>query len=196
MFSGIIQQAPKIVFKSKNRVGIQVPPKKYTKGDSIAINGICLTLVNQIKGNKTQNLFFDVSDETRQKTTFDQLKTGDVVNMETALKAHDLLGGHLVQGHVDGVGQIVKVQKKKEDTRYWFRLPKSLFRYLVPKGSITIDGVSLTLVDLKNGIFSVALIPFTLAHTNLGKLMVGSRVNIEVDILGKYVLNYLPKKMK
>ncbi|MBT6155718.1 MAG: riboflavin synthase [Planctomycetaceae bacterium] len=156
-------------------------------GDSVAINGCCLTVV-EVDGNCWA---FEAGAETLSKTNLGKLAEGDPVNLERPLPAGGRLGGHFVQGHVDGVGTVESVQRDGEWVTMWFRVPAELGRQMVTKGSVTIDGVSLTLVDVEPERFSVALIPHTLDVTTLGVRQPGDAVNIETDILGKYVLKFM-----
>lgn len=194
MFSGIIQEICSVFPKSTYRIAIPMRGKKDKLGDSIAINGVCLTVAGVKKNGKIINLLFDLSQETLNKTTLKNFRKGQLVNVERALRVTDALGGHIVQGHVDAVGRITKIQMKGEDRIFWFRAPKPLMKYIVPKGSIAIDGISLTVVKVKKNEFSVALIPFTLEKTNLGKSRVGDQVNLEADVLAKYISKYLKNK--
>ncbi len=155
-------------------------------GDSVAVCGACLTAA-QVRGQTGE---FDVITETLQKTTLSELRAGSRVNLERALKASDALDGHMVQGHVDGVGEVRAIRSAGEHV-IEFAAPKGLTDQMVSKGSICIDGVSLTLATVADGRFSVALIPTTLGETTLGELRVGSKVNVETDVIGKYVLKYL-----
>lgn len=152
-------------------------------GDSVAINGCCLTVVD-IRGPQWT---FEAGAETLSKTNLSGLAAGDSVNLERSLPVNGRLGGHFVQGHVDGVGTVERIERDGEWIYQWFRVPDELTRQMVAKGSIAVDGVSLTLVDVERDRFSVALIPHTLDVTTLGRRSVGDAVNIETDILGKYV---------
>jgi len=152
-------------------------------GESIAINGVCLTVVEKTLGRAD----FQLAPETLRKSNLGNLTIGSLVNLERALRMGDRLGGHWVQGHVDGVGSLLKREKDGDWEKFIFQMPTTLSRYLVAKGSITINGVSLTVVEVSTDTFSVALIPHTLAITNLGVLREGDPVNLEVDILAKYV---------
>ena len=152
-------------------------------GESIAINGVCLTVVEHQPGSGA----FQVAPETLRKTNLGNLSSGSRVNLERAMKLGDRLGGHWVQGHVDGVASVLRRRPDGDWEQFIFELPTELSRYLVPKGSITVNGVSLTVVDVTDDHFSVALIPHTLAITNLGQLRSGDTVNLEVDILAKYI---------
>ncbi|WP_437201595.1 riboflavin synthase [Planctomicrobium sp. SH664] len=152
-------------------------------GDSVAINGCCLTVI-RIEANEWS---FQAGSETLSRTNLGQLQTGSLVNLERSVRASDRLGGHIVQGHVDALGQVDGVLQEGDWTTMWFQVPAALTRQMVSKGSITVDGVSLTLVNVEADRFSVALIPHTLQHTTLGRRRVGDLVNIETDIIGKYL---------
>jgi riboflavin synthase len=152
-------------------------------GESIAVNGACLTVVER----ESDAIHFQVGPETLRLTNLGELRPGDPVNLERALRLGDRLGGHWVQGHVDGVGTIASRQHAGPWETTWFTCPASLTRQMVRKGSICVDGVSLTLVDVESDRFSVALIPHTLTQTTLGSKPVGATVNLETDILAKYV---------
>jgi riboflavin synthase len=158
-------------------------------GESVSINGCCLTAV-AFEGHGEQ-WAFQAGSETLSKTNLGALKTGDVVNLERALPADGRLGGHFVQGHVDGVGHVDRIERDGEWINMWFRGPESLVAQLVPKGSVAVDGVSLTVVNVERGRFSVALVPHTLEVTTLGVRMPGDSVNLETDIIGKYIQKYL-----
>ena len=158
-------------------------------GDSIAMNGCCLTVVER----RGDTLGFDAGSETLSRTNLGKLVPGSRVNLERSLRVGDRLGGHYVNGHIDAVGTLDQVKQEGAWAFYWFRVPQELSRQMASKGSIAVDGVSLTLVDVQPGLFSVALIPHTLEITTLGQLIPGDSVNIETDILAKYVeqqLNY------
>jgi len=193
MFTGIIEgigKIKKISKDTKNRSAIQMTVElgKHGKGlktgQSVALNGVCLTV---IKLDKTE-CTFEMIEETTKKTNLGNLKPKEIVNIERSLKAGDRLEGHFVLGHVDGVGVIKKIQKKPKEVQVWFEVPKILTKYVVKKGSIAIDGISLTVVDIKNNLASVCLIPHTIDVTNFKTKKIGDKVNIETDILGKYIL--------
>jgi len=193
MFTGIVVgtgKVKKITKKTKNRSAIQmiVDLGKYAKGlkigESVALNGVCLTVTN-LKKNLGK---FEMIDETTKKTDLGNLKIGSTVNIERSLKAGDGLEGHFVLGHVDGVGTLKKIQKKPKEVQIWFEVPKKLARYIVKKGSIAIDGISLTVVNVKKNLISVCLIPHTVQVTNFKTKKIGDKINIETDILGKYIL--------
>jgi riboflavin synthase len=156
-------------------------------GDSIAINGTDLT-VTTMAGS---TLRFEMVRETAGITNLGQLRSGSRVNLERALRADGRYDGHIVQGHVDGTGTLQEWRRQQEDVRLFVACAPELASGMVPKGSITVDGVSLTLVDVGADFFSVALIPYTLSHTTLGERRLGDLVNLEIDLLGKYVRKYL-----
>ena len=156
-------------------------------GDSVAINGCCLTVVDVDR----RDWSFEAGAETLAKTNLGRLQPGDPVNLERPLPVDGRLGGHFVQGHVDGVGEVESVERDGEWVTMWFGVPQPLARLMVAKGSVAVDGISLTLVDVEAERFSVALIPHTLEVTTLGIRQPGDAVNIETDILGKYVFKLL-----
>jgi riboflavin synthase len=152
-------------------------------GESVAVNGACLTVV----ACDTRACAFQVGPETLRRTNLGELRVNDRVNLERSLRLSDRLGGHLVQGHVDGVGRVAELVPQGEWVTVWFSCPPELTAQMVSKGSVAVDGVSLTLVEVKPDRFSVALIPHTLARTTLGFKGPGAAVNLETDILAKYV---------
>ncbi len=193
MFTGIVEGIGKIEKISKNtktRSAIQMTVNlgKHAKGlkigQSVALNGVCLTATKLSKSN----CIFEMIEETTLKTDLGNLKPGDIVNIERSLKTGDRLEGHFVLGHVDGVGIIKKIQNKPKEVQVWFEIPKKLSKFVVKKGSIAVDGISLTVVDVKNNLASVCLIPHTIEITNFKTKNVGDKLNIETDILGKYIL--------
>lgn len=193
MFTGIVEgigKVKKITKATKNRSAIQmvVDLGKHGRGlkigQSVALNGVCLTVTKLSKTGST----FEMIEETTKKTDLGNLKVGGIVNIERSLKAGDRLEGHFVLGHVDGVGIIKKIEKKPKEVQVWFEVPKSLSKYVVKKGSIAMDGISLTVVDVKKNLASVCLIPHTIEVTNFKTKNIGDKVNIETDILGKYIL--------
>jgi riboflavin synthase alpha subunit len=161
-------------------------------GDSVSIDGVCLTVVDTTDGT----LAFDAVPETLSRTALAALGPGDAVNVEPALRAGEPLGGHVVQGHVDGVGCVRSVGAEGAGRRIWIDAPQELLRYCVEKGSIAVDGVSLTVAALDEAGFAVALVPHTLAATTLGSLAAGDRVNLETDVLAKYVERLLPQGLR
>jgi len=158
-------------------------------GESVAVNGACLTVVDR----DHESFRFQVGPETLVRTNLGQLAVGDMVNLERSLRFSDRLGGHLVQGHVDGTGTIASRQREGDWELVWFRCPTDLAQQMVSKGSVAVDGISLTLVDVTKEGFSVALIPHTLTHTTLGRKKLGATVNLETDLLAKYVWKFLRK---
>ncbi|MDQ1272741.1 MAG: riboflavin synthase [Planctomycetota bacterium] len=158
-----------------------------TLGESIAINGTCLT-IREISGKVVS---FDVSGETLKKTTLEKLRYGENVNIERALRVGDRLGGHFVTGHVDGIGTVKGKKQSTDQCTMSFSVEKRLADMMIEKGSVAIDGISLTIVDLADGAFSVALIPYTLTSTTLGFKKVGDPVNIEIDMMGKWIKKLL-----
>jgi len=193
MFTGIIEHLGKLKQVSLQAdsavIVVDIGPliDGVVPGDSVAINGACLT-VTQIKGSE---VYFDVSGETLSKTTIGKLAVSDHVNIERSLKIGDKLGGHFVTGHVDCVGVINKIESKTGQSTVWFSVSNEITNSMIKKGSVAIDGISLTIVDLKENLFSVALIPFTLDATTLGSKKAGQKVNIETDMLGKWVKRIL-----
>ncbi len=152
-------------------------------GESVAVNGACLTVVER----DAETCRFQAGPETLRRTNLGELHSGDRVNLERALRLSDRLGGHLVQGHIDGLGRIAERIRQGDWELVWFACPPDLAAQMVPKGSVAVDGVSLTLVDVAADRFSVALIPHTLVHTTLGFKQAGTSVNLETDLLAKYV---------
>ena len=193
MFTGIIEGIGKVIKINKNTTNrsalqLMVDLGKHSKGlkigQSVALNGVCLS-VTKISKNKCS---FEMIDETIKKTDLGNLKIGGIVNIERSLKVGDRMEGHFVLGHVDGVGIIKKIEKKPKEVKLWFEIPKKLSKYVVKKGSIALDGISLTVVDVKKNNASVCLIPHTMNVTNFNSKKVSDKINIETDILGKYIL--------
>lgn len=163
--------------------------KDVQLGDSIAINGCCLTVV-VIEGVE---LTFQAGTETLSRTNLGELESGSAVNLERSLKVGQRMGGHYVSGHVDALGTVDQRNDDGEWAEFWFKVPSDLTRQMASKGSVTVDGISLTLVNVEADRFSVALIPHTLEHTTLGERNVGAKVNIETDLLAKYVQQQLDR---
>jgi len=193
LFTGIVEGIGKVLDikqNTKNRSAIKMTvdlgknSKGLKLGQSVALNGVCLT-VTKIDKSKCN---FEMIEETTKKTDLGNLKVGGIVNIERSLKVGERLEGHFVLGHVDGVGIIKKIEKKPKEVQIWFEIPKNLARFVVQKGSIAIDGISLTVVDVKKNLASVCLIPHTIDVTNFSTRKVGDKINIETDILGKYLL--------
>jgi riboflavin synthase len=162
---------------------------ELTVGESVAINGACLTVVELTPhpGADLRDAHFQAGPETLRRTNLGELRPGDRVNLERALRLSDRLGGHLVQGHIDGVGRIAERRRQGDWEVVWFTCSPELAQQMVPKGSVAVDGVSLTLVDVAADRFSVALIPHTLANTTLGFKQPGAAVNLETDLVAKYL---------
>ena len=189
MFTGIVIEQGTVA-KAREKRGsldleIDAPriAKEVSVGDSVAVNGVCLTAVKASR----RSMRFEAIEETLSRSTLGSLKRGGNVNLELAARLVDRLGGHLVQGHVDGLARVVRIENEDDARRIWFETPTEVLRYMVSKGSVALDGVSLTVVDVGLKTFQVALIPHTLKATTLGKLKVGSIVNVEVDVIAKYV---------
>ena len=189
MFTGIIEEIGKIKTFNKNSNGaeIEIECSKVlndTKiGDSISVNGTCQTVV-EISDNSFKA---QISDETLKVTNFNSAKIGQAVNLERAITLSSRLGGHIVSGHIDGVGKFISKEKLTDFYNLCFEIPSEVDKYIVYKGSITINGISLTVASIKNNIVEVAIIPHTFENTNLFNLKEGDLVNIETDLLGKYV---------
>ena len=193
MFTGIIQQLclVKTLSQSGDSAALTIDlgqlANQAKTGDSIAINGSCLT-VSKLTGTLAT---FDVSGETLTKTTIGKLTPGAKVNIELALRADDRFGGHFVLGHVDGPATIKKIEKKANFATFTLTAPKDLLDQMIPKGSVAIDGISLTIAELNPDGFTVAVIPQTLKETSLGQAKINQKVNIEIDIITKTVRKYL-----
>ena len=193
MFTGLIEDVGTIGdlrLQQKSAVltvKTKLPVRSMARGASVAVNGACLTVVK--KGPKSFTV--DVSPETLQRTSLETLTIGSMVNLERPMRLADRLGGHLVTGHVDGVGAVAAIERQGEFTIVTFDVPAPLGALLVPKGSVAVDGISLTVNVCRKQRFSVAIIPFTLRHTNLRARKVGDKVNIETDLIGKYVQSFM-----
>ena len=190
MFTGIINHLGyfKEYSLGKKVLSIEAPtiaPKLET-GESLAINGVCLSLIKKEKST----LFFDISEETYRFTNLGSLRIKDILNLELPVTLSTPLSGHLVTGHVDTTGKILKIVSSGKGKRFTFSFPEKLRPYFVPKGSVCINGISLTIADISALSFDVELIPITLKNSNLGVLKRGNTVNIESDIIGKYVYNW------
>lgn len=195
MFTGLVQSLAEVAAVEREPHGVRLSIRdeavadSAAVGDSIAVNGCCLTVVS-IEGPVVA---FQAGAETLSRTNLGELSAGDRVNLEAALRAGDPLGGHYVSGHIDALGTLDEVRPAGDWSDYWFRVPAALTRQMASKGSVAVDGVSLTLVEVESlagqdtGRFSVALIPHTLSVTTLGARQVGDTVNIETDLLAKYV---------
>ncbi len=194
MFTGLVEGMGLVAALEPRDVGVDLviraphtmqstPEDPVAIGGSVAINGCCLTII----AIDDQGWRFQAGTETLSRTNLGTLQVGSPVNLERSLKANARLGGHFVQGHVDDIGQVDAIDREGDWITMWFRVPERLTRQMVSKGSICVDGVSLTLVNVEPNRFSIALIPHTLEVTTLGRRDVGDAVNIETDILGKYI---------
>jgi riboflavin synthase len=200
MFTGIIEGTGTIKSIAKlkgtkrtadNRIEIDLGKlsKGLRIGDSVNVNGTCLTVIRIFKSMA----YFEVVKETMKRTSLGMLKVGNLVNLERSLRISDRIEGHIVLGHIDGVGRIEDIVKIPSETKIWINVSKEIAKFLVPKGSVALDGVSFTIVDVMKNKFSVALVPHTLAVTTFKNKEKGDKVNIEVDILSRYVAKVLPQ---
>jgi riboflavin synthase len=204
MFTGIIEGLGKVAKINKTGLTVKTNLSGINTGDSISVNGVCLTVRTLKPGMFTA----DISDETYKRTNLGELKSGGAVNIERALKPDSRLGGHIVTGHIEGVGKILSTHSTqlRVDTEhrtnmlsnvskhFLFSYPESMRKYIVPKGSIAVDGISLTVVEVKEKSFSVSVIPHTLKNTTLGFKKINDTVNLEPDVLAKYTENILKGK--
>ncbi len=189
MFTGIIHQLGEVLsvtpLPSGARLRCDLPGyDDLARGESVAVNGVCLTFMPAVDGGH----YADLSSETLARTTLGELAPGDIVNLERALRLSDRLGGHLVQGHVDTTGFVIEISRRDGFADFRWEYPSEFSKLVIPKGSIAVDGVSLTIVDPDATSFGAAIIPETLERTNLGRSMEGQRVNLEFDMMGKYAL--------
>jgi riboflavin synthase len=185
VFTGIVRERGVVVGFARPRLDVEAPltAADAQVGDSVAVSGVCLTVVER---NGTR-LAFDVVDETVARSSLESLREGEAVNIEPAIRAGEPLGGHYVQGHVDGVGRIRRIEEETTGRRIWIDAPAEVLRYCVVKGSVAVDGVSLTIAALDEDGFAIALVPHTLEVTTFGDAAAGRRVNLEADVLAKYV---------
>ena len=196
MFTGIVRERGRVVSADLNgdggalRLRIAAPQtaEQTSLGDSVSVAGCCLTAVEADSGD----LVFDAVPESLARTTLCELAAGAEVNLEPALRAGDPLGGHYVQGHVDGIGRVRSVEPEGEGARLWLDLPSDVLRYCVEKGSLAVDGVSLTIAAVDERGVAIALVPHTLGETTLSALEPGDAANLEADVLAKYVERLLP----
>jgi riboflavin synthase len=196
LFTGLIQDVGKIQSIDRRGGGIRLTISSQLDlnaakiGDSISVEGVCLTVVN-FSGH---TLTVEVSPETLRRTTLSSAKEGQPVNLETALRMSDPMGGHLVAGHVDGTGEIIAAVPEGNSIRYRFRVPREIGRFLIEKGSVAVDGISLTVMECHEQEFSVSVIPHTAQATTLGKKKAGDRVNLENDLIAKYVEKFVHQR--
>ena len=191
MFTGIVEERGRVA-SAGGRLEIEAASVAHDSalGDSLAVNGVCLT----VAGRENGRLTFDLADETLQRSTLGELAAGDPVNIERPVTLLTRLGGHLVQGHVDGVGTVEQKESAEGGEVMRVSIPEGLQPYIVEKGSVAVDGVSLTVAAVDESSFTVALIPHTLAATTLGDAEVGDRINLEVDVMAKYVESLLGRR--
>jgi riboflavin synthase len=196
MFTGLVVSQGRVrrtrVRNDALQLEVEAPAvaRALKKGDSVAVNGVCLTATDTSR----RRFSMQAMAETLARSNLGSLAKGDSVNLELPARPSDRLGGHIVQGHVDATARAVRIENSDDACRVWFEADDGILGYLVPKGSVSLDGVSLTVVEVGRTTFQVALIPHTLAVTTLGSMQVGNRVNVEVDILAKYVERLLERK--
>ena len=196
MFTGIVEELGTVnaIKKGVKSAQLSISAKKIFSdlklGDSVATNGVCLTVTSINRNTFTA----DVMNETLVKSSLSELKAGSVVNLERAMHVNDRFGGHIVSGHIDGLGKIISITK--DDIAFWYKIKTTseIMRYIIKKGSITIDGISLTVAKLEQNSFSVSIIPHTLSNTVLKNKKIGDMVNLENDIIGKYIEKFVNNK--
>ncbi len=191
MFTGIVEEVGRVAALDGLRIDVACGFDDLAIGDSVAVNGVCLTVVELSALDDGWGFAAELSEETLARTSLGQLGSGSAVNLERPVPAGGRLGGHVVQGHVDGTGMVRRLDPQEGSVVIWIEAPQALRRYLVEKGSVAVDGVSLTVAGLKGEAFSIALIPHTLTATTLSDKAPGEVVNLEVDILAKYVESLL-----
>ncbi len=187
MFTGLIRERAKVISFANNFLEVSAAYKPKI-GDSIAINGICLTVV-AINGSR---FTVELSPETKKIIAVENLN--DLVHMEPAMRMSDRLEGHIVQGHADCVGEVIKIEKKEQSFDFYIKIPEEYIKYVVPKGSITIDGVSLTVNDVLSDSFRLTIIPHTIANTLIKNYKIGTRVNVETDMFARYLYHMFKKE--
>ncbi len=192
MFTGIVETSGKIIEKSDSGLTIERPAifDDCKIGSSINVSGVCLSIIRF----DDVSMSFDVVPETFSRTNLGALNVGDYVNLERALQANGRFEGHVVQGHIEGTAEVAEIRKKQTGAEIILSMHEDLIAFVIPKGSIAVDGVSLTVVTVEGGACSIALIPHTLEWTTLGDLQQGDRVNIETDILGRTILTHLSRR--
>jgi len=196
LFTGLIQDIGIVQTVERSRGGTQVTIatrldlSRIRVGDSVAVDGACLTVLKKADAAFS----VEVSEETLRRSTLGRIQTGQAVNLEESLRLSDPLGGHLVSGHVDGTGQILRILPEGNATRYSFGFPAPMSRYLIEKGSVAVDGISLTIADLDDHGFHTVVLPHTARSTTLGRKKVGDRVNLENDLIAKYVEKFMQSR--
>ena len=196
MFTGLVEEVGRLFsIESGEMLRLNISADRVMadtrEGDSVSVNGACLT-VGEVDG---RTLTFFAMPETLRRTALGALQEGSAVNLERAMASGDRFGGHIVQGHVDGIGEVLGVRPEGEAEIWEFRAPEAVLRYCVEKGSICVDGISLTIVSVGPDTFTVSILPQTRANTNLGVLRVGDTVNLEADVIGKYVERLLEPRL-
>ncbi len=192
MFTGIITHSGKIKEKTTNRLIIEVNDdfqKKLTSGMSVAVNGICLTVVSYDERSFT----IDFMPETAKRTNIQYLQKGKLVNLELPATSETFLAGHIVQGHIDAIGKITEIDKQENSYIFTFEIPENISKYIVEKGSIAVNGISLTVIEITDEYFTVGIIPHTWKNTTLHTATIGDFVNLEVDVLAKYLEKLIAK---
>jgi riboflavin synthase len=197
MFTGLVEEVGRVVaLEAGEMFRLRVAARRVLGGtrvgESVSVNGVCLT----VDGLDGETLAFQAMPETLRRTALGDLAEGSAVNLERAMTPERRFGGHLVQGHVDGVGDVRAVYPEGEAQIWEFEAPAGVLRYTVEKGSVCVDGISLTVVALRDASFTTSILPQTLANTNLGELRVGDRVNLEADVVGKYVERLLEPRVR
>ena len=197
MFTGLVEEVGRVVdLEAGEMFRLRVAARRVLGGtrvgESVSVNGVCLT----VDGLDGETLAFQAMPETLRRTALGDLAEGSAVNLERAMTPERRFGGHLVQGHVDGVGEVRAVYPEGEAQIWEFEAPAGVLRYTVEKGSVCVDGISLTVVALRDASFTTSILPQTLANTNLGELRVGDRVNLEADVVGKYVERLLEPRVR
>ena len=197
MFTGLVEEVGRVSrLEQGEMLSLSISAGRAAEdtreGDSVSVNGVCLT-VGKADG---RTLSFYAMPETLRRTALGELVEGSAVNLERAMAAGSRFGGHIVQGHVDGVGEVLRVRPEGEAEIWEFAAPDSVLRYAVEKGSVCVDGISLTLVSIEEGSFTVSILPQTRVNTNLAELGVGDRVNLEADVIGKYVERLLEPRLE
>ena len=194
MFTGIIEKTGTVRSISDNKsasrefiISVDKMFNDIKEGDSISVNGVCLT----VKKNTEKDIYFDIVNETLEKSNLGDLSIGSCLNLERALSLSDRLNGHILQGHVEAVGVIVDYKKNKKEALMSIAIDPVLLGYCIPKGSIAFDGISLTIAKITDNIIQVALIPHTLENTNLQNKSIGDSINVETDIIGKYIVRFI-----
>jgi len=196
VFTGLVEEVGRVAsLQAGDMFRLSVSASRVLEGtrigDSVSVNGVCLT-VNEVDGG---TLVFQAMPETLRRTSLGDLVEGSPVNLERAMSLNRRFGGHIVQGHVDGVGEVLDVRPERDAGIWEFGAPEEVLRYTVEKGSVCVDGISLTVVSVREDSFTVSILPQTLANTNLEELEAGDRVNLEADVIGKYVERLLEPRL-